>query len=54
MEKEKQALRDLLLALRNLPQSYTFGDIPSKIEPNFRQEIDRILQSLATPPLEEK
>lgn len=44
MDKElKTAIRDLLLALRNMPQCYTFSDVSSKIDPDFRGEIDRIL-----------
>lgn len=44
--KEEQALRDLLLALRNIAQCRCFSDIETKVTPDFRNEIDRILESL--------
>lgn len=43
---ENQALRDLLLALRNIPQTIVFSDVPSKVRADFKEEIDRILKSL--------
>ena len=45
-KKIEQTLRDLILLLRNTPQAHTFSDIRSKIDRDFKDEIDRILKEL--------
>lgn len=40
------SLRDLLLALRSVPQSRHFTDVPSFVNGAFKEQIDRILEQL--------
>ena len=45
-KEERQIIRDLLILLRQMPQSVTFEDVPQIISKNFQNEIDKIHTAL--------